>query len=575
MTLRKLIPLLSSLLLCACAGPLASRGEAEAVSVGIVAINDFHGSLEQPKQTLALPDGAGGTLRVPAGGAAWLASAIDDIRSKYANTLTVSAGDLIGASQLASSLFLDEPAIGVMNRIGLEFNAVGNHEFDRGRAELLRMQEGGCARHTPREPCRLERFGGARFRFLAASTAKEDGSTLFPATALKRFGRGRREVTVGLIGLTLRNTPVLVSPGGIAGLRFGDEAEAINAALPHLKAQGAAAVVVLIHEGGRPRPGSGPSDCEGLTGDITGILDRLTPGVDVVVSGHTHAAYVCEYKGMLLTSAGSHGQLVTDIELRIDPAARRVTSRRAGNVIVRSPPFEGSTDALLGSAAVPRFEPRADVAGYVARYAAAAAREGDRPVGRLAAPAARREHGDVDFGGPLGNLIADAQLAATRAAGAQIAFMNPFGIRAPIVPLEGGRVTFGMIYTAQPFDNQLVTQTLTGAQIKGLLEESFADSGTEQFLTPSQGFAYRVDRTAPARTRVSAMMLDGSPLDLATSYRVTTNSFLAGGGDGFSTLTRGRERVVGVTDIEALEAWLKAVPVREVPSIRRITERGR
>lgn len=571
----QLVPLLLSLLLCACAAPMASRGTPEAVTVGIVAINDFHGSLEPPKQSVAVPDGAGGLLRVPAGGAAWLATVIDSVRGKYANTVTVSAGDLIGASQLASSLYLDEPTVEVMNRMGLEFNAVGNHEFDRGRAELVRMQEGGCARNTTREPCRLESFKGARFRFLSASTVKENGATLFPATGLKHFGHGRGQVTVGLIGLTLKGTPELVSPGGIKGLTFGDEAEAINAAVPRLKAQGADAVVVLIHQGGRTHADSDPRGCDGLAGDITAILDGLSPGVDVVVSGHTHAAYVCDYKGILLTSAGSYGEIVTDIELRIDPAESRVLSKRAGNAIVQSQPYAGARGAVANTAAFPRFEPRADIAEYVARYALAASRDGERPVGRLAGPAARRVAGDVDFGGPLGNLIADAQLAATRGAGAQIAFMNPFGIRAPIVPLDGGLVTFGMIYATQPFNNQLVTQTLSGAEIKELLEQSFADSGTEQFLTPSQGFSYSVDRLGAPGARVSSILLDGKPLDPAASYRVTTNAFLAGGGDGFTVFTKGREQVVGMTDIEALEAWLKAEPARAVPEARRVIERNR
>lgn len=572
MTLRALA-LLATALLSACAAPLAQRsGDVGPVTIGIVAINDFHGSLEPPGQSVFVPDGKGGTVGVPAGGAAWLASAIDSVRAKYPNHLTVAAGDLIGASQIASSLYLDEPTVGVMNRIGLEFNAVGNHEFDRGRAELLRMQQGGCGQNTPRKPCQIEPFKGAAFRFLSASTTTEDGRTLFPATGLKSFGSGARKVTVGVIGLTLKGTPELVSPDGIKGLAFGDEADAINAAVPRLKAQGADAIVVLIHQGGKTRPQSDPSGCEDFTGDLKPILARLDPRVDVVVSGHTHWAYVCDAGPVLLTSAGVYGELVTDIALQIDPATHRVVGKRAVNVVVQSQPYAATRGPVANSDIVPRFAPRADIAAYVGRYVDAARVFAERPIGKLSGPAARGRPGDVALGGPLGNLIADAQLAATSGAGAQIALMNPFGIRASLVPAADGGVTYGTIYAVQPFNNQLVTQTLTGAEIAALLEQSFADSGPEQFLAPSAGFAYSVDRSAPPGKRVLTMTLNGRPIDPAKSYRVTTNSFLANGGDGFTMLAKQRDAVTGMSDIDALEAWLKAAAIRGVPAEVRVTE---
>jgi len=575
--IRALSVLVLAALLSACAGPMAG-GSAGPVTVGVIAINDFHGALEPPKQSVFVPQPGGDPVGVPAGGAAWLASAIDGLRSRYAHHVTVSAGDLIGASQIASSLYLDEPAVGVMNRIGLDFDAVGNHEFDRGRAELLRMQNGGCAQHTARRPCQVERFPGARFRFLSASTTKADGSTLFPATGIKRFGTGRRRVAVGFVGLTLKATPTLVSPAGVAGLAFGDEADAINAAVPRLKAQGADAVVVLIHQGGKTEAGSDPSGCAGLVGEIQPIIARLDRRVDVVVSGHTHAAYVCDYAAinpahpLLLTSAGVYGALVTDIALEIDPLAHRVVGKHARNVVVQSQPYVASRGSVVNTGAVARFAPRADVAAYVARYVAAAQAQADRRVGRLAGPAARRELGDVDYGGPLGMLIADAQLAATAHAGAQIALMNPFGIRAPLDPAADGAVTFGQIYATQPFGNQLATLTLRGADLKAVLEQSFADSGPEQFLTPSASFRYTVDRTAPAGARVIAMMLDSQPIVPTADYRVTVSDFLAQGGDGFSKFGTQRGAVLGGTDIDAFAAWLQADVPRRVPVEPRIAE---
>ncbi|MFA7586864.1 MAG: metallophosphoesterase, partial [Novosphingobium sp.] len=387
----------STTLLAACATPMASRAPQQTVTVGIVALNDFHGNLEPPRQSVLASDGKGGTVAVPAGGAAWLASAVDAVRGQYANHLTVAAGDLISASQLSSALFLDEPTIGVMNRMGLDFSAVGNHEFDRGQDELQRMQAGGCEKFTTRQPCQIEPFSGAHFGYLAASTHRTDGSTVFPATALRHFGKGRSKVTVGLIGLTLKGTPQLVSPDGIRGLTFADEAETINALVPGLKRQGADAIVVLIHQGGRTQGPPDPNQCNALAGEIAPILDQLDPQVDVIVSGHTHAAYVCEHpsrdaaRPFLLTSASFYGQMLTDITLEIDPASDRVVSKRARNVIVQSEGYASSRGTVAPTALYPAFSPRADVSTYVQRYVDASAELTRRPVGHLTAPATRGE----------------------------------------------------------------------------------------------------------------------------------------------------------------------------------------
>lgn len=565
-----LLPFLAS---CAGGGALHSAGtNTPPVTVGVIAINDFHGSLEPPRQSVAVADGKGGMVQVPAGGAAWLASAVDTVRAKYPNHLTVAAGDLISASQLSSSLYLDEPAIGVANRIGLDFNAVGNHEFDRGRKELQRMQTGGCEQNTPRQPCQVEPFTGAQFGFLAASTMTETGQTLFPATALKSFGKGRRRVTVGLIGLTLQGTPSLVAPGGIKGLTFLNEAATINRLVPALKVQGADAVVVLIHQGGGQDGISDPNDCKGLTGEIRPILDQLDPGVDLVVSGHTHRAYVCDYGALnpahpvLLTSAGVYGELVSDITLEIDPIQHRVVGKRAVNVVVQSAPFTGSKGVVANTALVPQFAPRADVAAYVATYVDAAKSLTHRAVGKLSGAASGR---------PLGQLIADAQLAATRDAGAQIALMNPFGVRAALVPASDGSLTFDDIYTAQPFNNTLVTQSFIGAELKAILEQGFDANGPEQILLPSAGFAFRYDRSRAVGDRITSLTLDGAPIDPAVTYRVTTNSFLAQGGDSFTLFAKGRDAVIGMSDLAALEAWLKGDQLRSVPSEERSGEAGR
>ncbi|MDG2002914.1 MAG: bifunctional metallophosphatase/5'-nucleotidase [Novosphingobium sp.] len=557
--MRRFPVLIAIMLLAGCAAPMASRQAAAPVTVGIIAFNDFHGNIEPPRATVTTPDGKGGTTEVKAGGAAWFASAIDNLRAKYQNHAVVSAGDLVSGSPIASSLFLDEPTVGAMNRIGLDFNAVGNHEFDRGREELLRLQSGGCEKHTLRDPCQVEPFAGADFAFLSASTFTEDGTTLFPASVIRRFGEGSRQVAVGFIGLTLRETATLVSGEGTKGLTFGDEAEAINGAAAGLRSDGADAVVVLIHQGGSPSASPDPNGCEGFDGAIMPILSRLDSGVDVVVSGHTHAAYVCQardlgmYSPMLLTSAGFYGRLVTDITLSVDPDTNRVVALQASNVIV-----DHST-----------FSERADVAAYVQLYSGAVEGQKMRVVGKLSAGSERPRGG---MGGPLGNLIADSQLAATRGAGARIALTNPFGIRDALLPASDGTVTFGQIYAVQPFYNTLITKTLTGKELKQVLEQGLDAEGPEQLLAPSSGFSYRFDRMQPEGERITRIILDGQPIDPDASYRVTTNSFLAGGRDGYTIFALGRDAVTGGSDLDALEDWIGGTSIRTLPQEQRVSE---
>jgi 5'-nucleotidase len=577
--LIRLAPLALLPLLAACATPREASAPLAPVTVGVIGLNDFHGHLEPPRTSTPMPDGNGGVIVVPTGGAAWLASAIDSIRAGYEHHVTVSAGDMIGGTPLASSLFLDEPSIGVLNRIGLDFNAVGNHEFDHGTAELRRKQAGGCAKHGTREPCALEPFTGAKFKFLSANVKLNNTSgTLFPATGLKSFGTGKRQVTVGFIGMTLKDTPSLVSATGITDVSFADEVETANALVPVLKQQGADAIVVMIHEGGYVAGKRFANECEQFTGPIREIVGKLDPRIDVVISGHTHQAYVCDWatvdpaRPILLTSAGQWGKLVTDITLEIDPATNRVVAKRARNLAVQSPSYTTERGTVAANPALPMFEPRADVASYVARYVEAAKVYSTRKVGWLGAPAYETIGADSARGGPLGNLVADAQLAATRGAGAQIAFMNTFGLRANLVPAADGGVTFGDIYAVQPFNNELITLDLTGAQIKAALEQGFDSTGPEQVLTPSQGFAFSYDRSRPMGDRIVALSLDGAPLVPAQTYRVTLNAFLANGGDTFRVFLEGKNRAVGMMDVDALEAWLKANPPRVPPANWRDTD---
>jgi 5'-nucleotidase len=552
-----------------------NRGPVAPVEVKVIAFNDFHGNLEPPKQAIEAPRHEDGSVRVPAGGAAWLASAIAQLRSANPNHVVVSAGDMIGASPLVSAVFLDEPTIHAMNMIGVDFNAVGNHEFDKGRDELLRMQKGGCAKYTARQPCALEPFAGARFSFLAANVLTETGATLFPSYAVRIFGKGRGRVRVGFIGLTLKEAPTLVTPAGVAGLTFADEAETINALVPRLRAEGADAIVVLIHQGLSTKVGYDDKGCEGVDGDLLPILARLDPAVDLVVSGHTHNAYICDYgridptRPFLVTSAGKYGTLLTDIRLTIDPVAGKVVAKGADNLIVQSEGY----GSVATTDRYPRYAPDPAVFALVRRYAEKAGPVAGRVIGRMTGAARREKTPSGEQ--VLGDLVADAHLAATQTTGARLAFTNGSGVRADIEP-AGGNVTFGDIFAAQPFGNSLVVKSFTGRQIRALLEQQFASGSntveSPNMLLPSANVHFAYDLSRPAGQRIVELTVDGAPIRDDEVYRVAMNSFLATGGDNFTIFREGKDPAGGPLDVDALEAWIAASSPLTPPTPDRIRD---
>jgi 5'-nucleotidase len=540
---RSITPALALFLVAAwSAAPTRAQGVEAAsapIDLTIIAINDFHGHLRPPPGGIVVADPADRSkkIRISAGGAEHMATLVKQLRANAANSVFVAAGDLIGASPLLSNVFANEPAIESLSAMGLEFSAVGNHEFDRGPAELLRMQNGGC---HPVSGCFGPRpFAGAKFRYLAASTVvTSTGQTLFPPYAVKEFGG----VPVAFIGLTLKGTPAIISPSAAAGLRFADEAETINALVPELRARGIEAIVVLIHEGGQPT--GDYNECPGISGPIVDIVNKLDKAVDLVVSGHTHRAYNCVIDGRLVTSADSFGTLVTRIDVKLDPKTRDVVSAKAENLIVR-------TDSLA-----PDREQTELIASYEERVNAIAG----RVVGSITATLSRAvgQSGESTLGG----IVADAQLAATRAdqdGGARFAFTNSGGVRTDIVRHGDGNVTYADVFASQPFNNMLVTLTLTGAQIKQLLEQQWLGQQNPRILQVSKNFSYTWDATRPLGDRVDAagILLDGQPIDPAARYRVTVNSFLAEGGDGFVVLREGTDRRIGGTDLAALVAWFE------------------
>ena len=525
------------------------------VDVRILAINDFHGYLRpSPGIRIADPDDKTKKIMVAAGGSETMATLVKQLRAQATspkNTIFVAAGDLIGASPFLSAMFHDEPTIESLSMMGLEIASVGNHEFDEGKDELLRMQNGGC---HPVDKCQGPHpFAGARFHYLAASTVEKDtGKTVFPAYEIREF----EGIPVAFIGLTLKGTATIVSPPGIAGLEFKDEADTVNALVPELKARGVEAIVVLIHEGGYPT--GDYNECPGISGAIVDLVKKFDRSVDLVISGHTHQAYVCEIDGRLVTSGDKYGTIVTSIDLKLDPATRDIVSAKADNVIVRTGayPRDPEQTALLEA------------------YDKLAAPLGNRPAGSVSETLSHiPDHAGESA---LGDIIADAQLAATQATakgGAVIAMTNPGGIRINVTRKDEGAVSYADLFASQPFRNQLVTLSLTGAQIKNVLEQQWRDPKLPRILQVSNGFSYSWDDARPYGDHVLAdsLSLNGTPIDPAASYRVTVNNYLSVGGDGFAVLKEGTAPLVGVYDIDALYGYFRANGPIEPPPGKRIT----
>jgi 5'-nucleotidase len=545
---------LACLAACILASPLPASADSTPVELRILAINDFHGYLQPPPGGIRIADQSDKTRKivVPAGGAETMASLVKQLREGHKNTVFVAAGDLIGASPFLSAMFHDEPTIESLSLMNLAISSVGNHEFDEGKDELLRMQNGGC---HPVDGCKgPHRFKGAKFHYLAASTVERStGQTVFPPYEVREFDG----IPVAFIGLTLKGTADIISPTASNGLEFRDEADTVNALIPELKARGIEAIVVLIHEGGFPT--GDYNECPGISGAIVDIVKKLDRAVDVVISGHTHQAYNCEIDGRLVTSGDKYGTLVTAIDLRLDPTSHDIISARADNNIVR-----------IG--ALPK-DP--EQTALIADYEKLAAPIASRRAGTVTATLSRVPNAAGESA--LGDVIADAQLAATRdeaTGGAVIAFTNPGGIRTDIDKHDDGSVSYGEIFASQPFRNQLVTLTLTGAQIKAMLEQQWRDPTRPRVLPASNGFTYRWDPTKPDGERIvtASMKLNGAAIEPAASYRVTVNNYLALGGDGFTVLKQGLKPQFGVYDDEALFAYFQKNSPIAPPAADRIAQ---
>ena len=604
--MKKTLLALVALALAIVAAPsaLAAPGHPQKeklTQVKLLAFNDFHGHLEantpgtiQTGCCVTLPNGTIAATTVPAGGAEYFATHMKALGSENHDTYVVGAGDMIGGTPLLSGLFHDEPTIEFLNSIGVDTVGVGNHEFDEGKAELLRMQYGahtggggkiggtlyvparpdgchpvdGCQDGTP--------FYGSVFQYLAANVIDESTENpLLPPYQIVKTSTGEK---IAFIGETFENTPLVVTPTGVAGLDFLDEADTVNALIPRLKRKHVETIVLLLHQGGfqnPPAPSAGGflnvNKCENFSGaELVDVVTRLDDEVDVVVSAHTHAPYICTIDDRLVTSAASFGRLITSIDLTIDRHTNDVVSATAvNNIVTQTVAKDAGTTTLL------------------ARYKALSDPIANRVIGSITTDlrsARDTPSGQVASGEqPMGNVIADAQLAATEASDfgdSVVAFMNPGGVRAGLFvnQISGGEapgeVTFGEMFTVQPFSNTLVVKTCTGAQIEALLEQQFVvQTPNPRILLPSDSLRYTYTASGPAGNKVdpASIKIDGVTVNPASSYRVTMNSFLADGGDGFTVFTQCTQPLGGEVDLDAAVRYFMDNSPIGLPSLDRIT----
>jgi 5'-nucleotidase len=579
--MKKLLALLTVLAaVLVLPGAAAAKPEAgKETRVQLLAINDLHGHLA-PNTPGTIQVGCcnpvlnssgvqtGWTQKtVPAGGIAYLATHIKALRATNPNTITVGAGDMIGASPLVSALFHDEPTIEALNKVGMDVSGVGNHEFDEGVDELLRMQYGnqnggdgchpvdGCQDGTP--------FGGSLFQYLAANVfyAGTD-DTILPPYEIREVDNAK----IAFIGLTFEGTPTVVTPSAVEGLEFRPEVATVNALVDQLRReQGVNAFIVLLHQGGAQRPPAPPAfpgpaptgneytdvnKCVNFNGpEMEAIANGLDPRVSVIVSAHTHQPYVCRMRGKLVTSAASFGRLVTDIDLTIDRRTKEVTQAEATNKIVTQ---DVAQDA--------------DAKAILDKYTTLAAPLANKVIGSITADIRSARDTPSDFGGAVA------------------AFMNAGGVRAGLIfdQLSGGEqpgeVTYGEAFTVQPFGNTLVVKTCTGQQIYDVLNQQFNNpaAGSNRIMLPSANVRYQWTATPAPQIVDGTVSFDGGAtfISKTASYRVAMNNFMADGGDNYTVFKSCTDPLGGEIDLDAFARYLGAHSPVAPPTLNRITKVG-
>jgi 5'-nucleotidase len=547
---RLLVPVLVVALLSAATITPAAAWKPAPVNVQILAVNDFHGALDP---SLTKPNTLDPATWYYQGGAEYLTKFVSAAAATNPHTVKVSAGDMIGASPLLSALFHDEPTVMAFNLMGFDFSATGNHEYDEGWHELLRMQYGGC---HPVDGCfpGVPAFPGASYKYLAANVIRLDTHrTLFPAYRIRWFDG----VRVAFVGIALDSTPTIVVPSGVEGLQFKAEVDTINRYVRYLKFwRHVKSIVVLLHDGAGPAPSY--NACNPADPFFTNVVMKVDPEVDVLITGHSHNAYNCQiqvnpkYNPMIVTSAGYNGRYLTDINLSIARFTDQVTSASANNIWVQTPYLSAVPDPTMKA--------------LLDQYRAASAPLANHVVGSITADITRTQNAAGES--TLGDVIADAQLAATGPGygDAVVAMTNPGGIRTDLLynqisdGEQPGEVTYAEAFAVQPFSNNMVTMTLTGDQLKAVLEQQFDNPsvGQSKMLQVSASLNYQWSASAPTGSKVSNITINGVAVDPTASYRITVNNFLAGGGDNFGALKVGTDLLTGMIDLDAFVAYLTA-----------------
>lgn len=541
MSFRLSAVVIAGLLLAGCATPPPGK----TTELTLLSINDFHGNIQPAKPTPLmprLPDPVTGEVKPqPAGGVAHLATALAQLKAKNPDALLVAGGDLIGASPLISNLLRDEPTLAAMSQLGISASALGNHELDAGLPELLRQARGECAPAG----CLWPGYQGPGFPFLGANVLDAaTGKPVLPTHVMQQAGG----LKVAVAGVATKETPQVIVARAIKGLRFADEADTLNALVPQLKAEGAQVLVAVMHEGGVQGKDGAANDpsyaCPTLSGRVLDIAKRLDPAYAIIIGGHTHQAYTCKINGRLVVQAGSYGGWITESKLKIDATGRVLEASAVNHPVLQS-----------------AYAPNAALADLVARAAALTEAARLKPVATLprgAVRSAKEPHGDA----ALGNLIADSQLVFARKQGpADIAFMNPGGIRADLVVEPGKPTTMSDLLAIQPFGNEIVVLTLTGQQLWDVLQRQLPKGdAAPRMLQPSWTLHYRW-RTGPDGTpQLGEILIDGKPLERTRDYRIVVNNFLSEGGDAQAGFRHGRDRAVLGTDIDALVGLLRDQP---------------
>ena len=495
-------------------------------TIQILGINDFHGRI--------LPDAANGG----AGGAS-LVTAVNELQATYPNTVFAAAGDLIGASTFESFVAHDKPTIDVLNQADLDVSSVGNHEFDKGYSDIVDRVM------APYDPV-TNPYGGAQWQYLGANVRLAGDAPALPETWTENFG----DITVGFVGVVTDETPSLVSPDGVAGLTFQKEYVATNREAAELKAAGADIVVALIHEGA---PTTSYADAVNPSNDFGQFVTNLSTDVDAVISGHTHLAYnhlvpVPGWAGRAVTerpvvSAGQYGAILDQLVFTVN-AAGEVTGLQTGLI---------DLDATNDGALV--YPPDPATAAICRRKGCELRRARRRGARHRSAGRCTGQRRPLASQGPAA--VESRRLATPlprfsdgppQELGAQIAFMNPGGLRDDMLGASQGTgsypsdVTYKQAAVVQPFANTLVTMDLTGAQIKPVLEQQWQPAGASRpflRLGVSEGFTYTYD---PTTEKVLDIRLNGKSIADTTSVKIALNSFLASGGDNFTGFLAGTDK---------------------------------